>query len=263
MGRGRSLGDLLANLERRLAERGIEEMAPEPVRCILPRGHSCQGGWHIRPDGGLGTAYGRCPRWQARRAEAAAREVPGVQTFDSFERFREPEAFQAVRAWAEACRGGIGGKLALLRPAALDTNTGCGKTHLLRAATRELIQAGRWVELATALDLTAVVRGRALYDSYERGAAETQTERWSRAEILIFDDLGHEETAGPATASFLVGLLDQREGRPLGWSSNLAESALKERYGAALSSRLLAGAVTPALRGKDYRKLAAPRERSA
>jgi DNA replication protein DnaC len=252
VGSGRSLGELLAAIERRPSGRdgAASSTQREPERCALPPGHSCSGGWHVRPDSGAGTAYGRCPRWRAERAEAAARELPGVQTFDSFERFREPAAFNAVRSWVDSCRNPSdpAGKLALLR------HTGCGKTHLLRAATRELTRSGRWVELATALELTAVVRGRALYDSFERSEAEIQAKRWSRADVLIVDGLGLEETAGPATAGFLVGLLEQREGRSLGFSSNLGEAGLESRYGAPLASRLLAGTAVPALRGMDYRK---------
>jgi len=199
-------------------ERDALAMAPEPEPCDLPPGHTCFGGWHVRPDGGAGTAYARCPGWQARRAEGRAGRVPGVQTFESFERFREPAALGAARSWTAACRDGRPAKLALLRPATLETNTGCGKTHLLRAAARELTKSGRWVELATAPELTAVVRGRALFDSFERSTAEIQVKRWSRADVLLLDDLGQEETAGPATAGFLVGLLDLREDRALGWS---------------------------------------------
>ncbi|MEA2692853.1 MAG: IstB-like binding protein [Acidobacteriota bacterium] len=264
MGRARSLADLLASLERRVAAgetAGLPpespEPSPEPAPCALPPGHRCRSGWHLRRDGGQGTAYGRCPRWRAERAEAVAREVPGAQTFDSFERLREPEAFQAARAWAEACQAGFGSQgstLALLRPETLETNTGCGKTHLLRAAARELARGGRWVELVTAPELTAVVRGRALYDPFERSEAEIQAKRWSRADVLILDDLGQEETAGPVTAGFLVGLLEQREGRALGWSSNLGEAGLQARYGAPLVSRLLSRALVPGLRGRDYRR---------
>ncbi|HZF10704.1 MAG TPA: hypothetical protein VFE33_18100 [Thermoanaerobaculia bacterium] len=254
MARTRSLGELLAAVERRILHSQAREAgeATEPAPCVLPPGHDCMGGWHLRPDGGWGTAYGRCPRWQARRAETAAREVAGEQTFESFEGLREPAAFQAARAWVAAGRAGSG-TLALLRPEALDTNTGCGKTHLLRAAARELVRGGRQVELATALALTAVMRGRGLYDNAERSEADLVARRWSQADVLLLDDLGQEESAGPATAGFLVGLLDQREGRPLGWSTNLSESGLRRRYGAPLVSRLLSGALTPVLLGRDYR----------
>jgi len=233
---------------------GAPQIEDEEEGCALPAGHSCTGGWHLRPDGGMGTAYGRCPRSQRRRGEAAARAVPGEQTFESFERLREPAAFQAARAWVAACRAGGAGTLALRRPEALDVNTGCGKTHLLRAAARELARGGLWVELATALELTAVVRGRALYDSAERAEAGTFAKRWSQADVLVLDDLGQEESAGPATAGFLVGLLDLREGRPLAWSTNLSEAGLLQRYGAPLVSRLLCGAMAPTLIGRDYRR---------
>jgi IstB-like ATP binding protein len=265
---GRSFGEVLAGLERRgdprargaAAAGGPGEPLPEPVRCELPAGHLCTSGWHLRPDGGAGTAYERCPRWQERRAAAAVREIAGLQTFATFDSRREPAAFTAARKWTESCRTSGAGQLALVRPPALETNTGCGKTHLLRAAVHEITRCGRWVEFATALDLTAVVRGRALYDSFDRGQAEAQAERWSRAEVLVLDDLGHEETTGPATASFLVGLLERRAGRALGFSSNLDETGLRTRYGAPLASRLLGGALAPLLHGRDYRQRGPARE---
>lgn len=253
MARARTLGELLTRLEQRIEAGGGGDLEPEPEVCALPPGHACAGGWHCRPDGGAGTAYGRCPRWQAKRAEAAARGVSGGQTFATFESCHEPEAYRAARRWVEACRDGLG-KLALLRPEDLPTNTGCGKTHLLRAAARELAGCGRWVELVTAPDLTAVVRGRALFDPFARAEAEIQAKRWSRADVLVLDDLGQEETAAAMTAGFLLGLLDLREGRSLGWSSNLDAAGLRGRYGPPLMSRLLGGAAVPCLQGRDYRQ---------
>lgn len=246
------LAPLLARLQQRLGEPEIE--APDQEQgCALPLGHRCTRGWHWRGDGGAGTAYTRCPRTLALRREQAAAEMPGEETFESFESIREPDAFQACRLWAALSCTGVA-KLALLRPQGIAENTGCGKTHLLRAAARELTRAGRWVELLSAWDLTKVVRGRAMYDSLERSTAEITVKRWTACEVLILDDLGQEETAAPITAGFLVGLLDDRDDKSFASASNLSEPELRNRYGAPLVSRLLGGAHVPALRGRDYRR---------
>lgn len=223
--------------------------------CQLSEGRHCAGGWHIMSDGGQGTAYERCPREVAARGEARAAEIPGVQTFESFERLREPEAFAASKQWVAAClEEDPSAKLALIRSENTLTNTGCGKSHLLRASAREIARAGLWVEVATAGDITTVVRGRALYDAGERGAADIAVKHWTAADVFVIEDLGPEETAGPVTAGFLMGLLDNREGKPHALASNLTERELTSRYGPPLVSRFLGGALVPPMRGKDYRR---------
>jgi len=239
-------------LERLAAEAGGFEPAGEPAACDLPGRHHCSGSWHWRDDGGAGSAYERCPRAVERRRQAAAAHVPGEQTFETFEALLEPDGFRAARHWAADCGAGEA-RLALLRSGSRP-NTGCGKTHLLRAAARELTRAGRWVELATAWDLTAAVRGRALYDAAERAAAEVAAKRWIACEVLLLDDLGQEETAPAPTAGFVIGLLEGRGARSLAFATNLTEPELTQRYGAALVSRLLGGALLPALQGRDYRR---------
>lgn len=250
----REIGGVLARLERRFAALSAEELAArERPRCVLPRGQHCSSGWHWREDGGLGTAFARCRRAIAARGEAAAAGIPGEQTFESFERMRENEAWKAARRWAD--RDACGRRtLALLRPEAVAATSGCGKTHLLRAAARSLARSGRWVEYVTAPDLTRTMRGRALYDGTERGAAEIAARRWHRCDALIFDDLGLEETSAPLTASFLAGLLDGREGAPLAFATHASERELGGRYGAPLVSRLLADAEVPPLCGTDFRR---------
>ncbi len=255
------LGGVLAQLERRFARQSAEELAArERPRCALPPGQHCSSGWHWRNDGGQGTAFARCRRAITARAQAAAAEIPGEQTFESFEQLRENEAFQAARRWAGSSVAGAGAgangrrTLALVRPAAVAETSGCGKTHLLRAAARTLARAGRWVEYVTAPDLTRTVRGRALYDGTERGAAEIAVAKWRRSDALILDDLGSEETAAPITAAFLIGLLDEREGERLAFATNAGERELATRYGVPLVSRLLAGAEVPNLRGIDFRR---------
>ena len=246
---GRDLEAIMASLA---AKARFPEM--EEVGCSLPDEHRCISGWHVLPDGGAGRAYARCPRAAAARAEERAAEIAGEQTFETFEKAWEPDAFTAVRLWTDYCLKGESVRLAMIRSDGQQTNTGCGKTHLLRAAARELTRAGRWAEIVTSHALSGVVRGRALYEQFERGNAEVETKKWSSCEILIIDDLGLEETAGPITGSYLVGLLDSREGASHALASNLSQNEMTSRYGAALVSRLLAGAYIPPLRGNDFRQ---------
>lgn len=256
----RRLDGLLARLERRFEAESLGGRAGgpaggagAPAACELPARHHCSGSWHWRDDGGAGSAYERCPREVERRRQAAAGQLPGEQTFEAFEALLEPDGFRAARRWAAA---GGAARLALLRTGSRP-NTGCGKTHLLRAAARELTRAGRSVELVTAWALAAAVRGRALYAAAERAAAESAVQRWAACDILLLDDLGQEESAPAPTAGFLIGLLDERELRGAGglaFASNLAEPELAQRYGAPLVSRLLGGALVPALQGRDYRR---------
>src|SRR5262245_45465495 len=204
----RDLGELLSRLERRIANFPPEELtARERPACALPARNHCSSGWHWREDGGRGTAYARCPRAVAARGEAAAAEIRGEQSFETFEADREPFAFEAAKRFVDACRIGVA-SLALIRPANVEQTTGCGKTHLLRAAARELSRSGRWVEVLRSGDLTRAVRGRALYDGAERGAAEVAARKWGRCDVLLLDDLGQEETVGLMTSRFLAGLLD-------------------------------------------------------
>ena len=250
----REIGAVLVPWERRFDSLSAEELAArERPRCVLPRGQHCSSGWHWREDGGQGTAFARCGRAIRARGEAAAAEIPGEQTFDSFDRKRESEAFRAAQRWAEGDEQGRH-TLALVRPDGISSTCGCGKTHLLRAAARCLARSGRWVEYVTAPELTRMVRGRALFDGAERGAAEVTVRKWHRCDALILDDLGQEETAAPVTASFLVGLLDQREGERLAFATNANERELSMRYGAPLVSRLLASADVPMLSGFDFRR---------
>ncbi len=226
----------------------------EETGCVLPADQRCVGGWHVKADGGAGIAYARCPRAMEARAEERAAGIPGEQTFETFEKVHEMEAFLSARLWTECCLKGEPAKLALIRGESQQSNTGCGKTHLLRAAARELTRAGKWVEIVTSQSLTSVVRGRALYEQIERGNAEVEAKKWSSSEVLILDDLGLEETSGPITGSFLVGVLDARGDASQAFATNQSERELTSRYGAALVSRLLGGAHAPPLAGNDFRR---------
>lgn len=248
----RDLGDVVDEfgLGRGRSERPVWA---EEAGCRLPPRHHCSSGWHWREDGGQGTAYARCPRVVSKFHAAAAERVPGDQTFASFDAMKEPTAFEAVRDWVKACRSGCA-KLALVRPSNVASSTGCGKSHLLRAAARDLARAGRWVETVTAWELAPIVRARTLYDGQERAAADVVAKKWAACEVLILDPLGPEETIPAATSRFLVVLLDQRGPRSVALASNLSEAEIGARYGEEVASRLLSEAAIPPLYGKDFRR---------
>jgi len=245
------LEKLLARIEERVS---VEADSEEPEReCPLPWGHSCGHGWHWRPGNGTTpVAYMRCPLHEGSARQAQAAESYGGQTFASFERRREPEAYRSVREWAGDCRR-VTSKLALI-PQPNQPTTGCGKTHLLRAAAHELALHGLnpgWIGSGA---LSRVVRSRAAYAASARGEGESEARGWATCTALFIDGLGFEDASGGATAAFLIDLLDEREGKTLAVATSWDEQRLLAHYGSPLVSRLVGGARRPALIGLDYRR---------
>lgn len=101
----------------------------------------------------------------------------------------------------------------------------------------------RWVNWPEA---AAWLKTSAMQD---RGAAiiEGMITRWLGAPLLVLDDLGRERNARGTgyTEDYASGVLDRvvdhrtRFERPLLWTTNLPASAIAQRYGASLASRLL------------------------
>lgn len=245
------LEKLVGRIEKRvLVQVEVENEEPE---CPLPRGHVCRHGWHMRPGEKTSlTAYERCPVRQAPERRRQAAETFGGQTFASFERRHEPEAYRGVREWVVRCRTEAS-KVALL-PLADQANTGCGKTHLLRAAAHELVLHGLSPGWISAGALNRAVRSRIGFSSTTRSELENDLAAWISCPVLIIDGLGFEGTSGATTTAFLVDLLDERAGRSLAISTSWSEDRLLNHYGASLVSRLLGGATRPPLVGVDYRR---------
>jgi chromosomal replication initiation ATPase DnaA len=210
-------------------------------RCELPKGHSCSGGWHTRWANGWKVAYERCaaPREHLERIFEA-------QTFEGFEAGREDAALAAVRSFA----AGEVRKVLLVAPASElsglipKVTTGCGKTHLLRAARAELESAGKWVNL---------VDCQQWREARWSDEGSPVRDSWVRCDVLLVDHLGREMDSDKGLARQLAAVLDQRGDKALAVASDLCRGELVRRYGEAFASRLYGGALVPALEGKDYR----------
>lgn len=204
--------------------------------CELPQHHACVGGWHVRWSNGWKTRYERCTR--------ADKVVASRLTFESFQREREPLAYDAMQRFAS-------GELqrVVLLPTRQDgasglwaaSSTGCGKTHLLRAAE-------------------AAMQGWRLYvDCYKwqrarwsDGGAQLR-DSWLHCDVLLVDHLGKEQEGEGSVASVLEQVIDERGDKALALATDLSRAEIETRYGKAFASRLFAGAAVPELRGEDYR----------
>lgn len=210
-------------------------------RCELPAGHSCVGGWHLKWRNGWKEAYERCTA-----TRRTLERIFEAQTFSTFEAGREDAARDAMVALA----AGEARKVLLIAPPdersglLSKVTTGCGKTHLLRAAKAEIEAAGLW---CCYVDCGQWRRAR----WSDEGTASS--DNWKRCDVLLVDHLGREMEDERGLAAQLVAVLDARGDKALAVASDLSRGALVNRYGEAFVSRLYGGAVVPVLEGRDYR----------
>jgi len=129
--------------------------------------------------------------------------------------------------------------------------TGLGKTHLCLAMARGVAEQGFGVIYGSVgpliRQLEAEHFGRATGDSESQLIA---------CDLLVLDDLGMEFDT-PFSRASLYNVLNARllEGKPTVISTNLSHTALKERYGDQLASRIGGGFVPLLCVGKDIREL--------
>lgn len=215
---------------------------------------NCRHGWHFEQEGDCPQqwiAKEKCPF--AIEAEATRKWDGGsygkTQTFKTFDRTKELAAFDEAKDWATNATGRD--ILALIKSGNRETNTGCGKTHLLRAAGREMAKRGLWVEIITPGMVTDMVRARASFS--ERAEAAGRMKRWIACDVIIFDDIGREETLGPVSGALFQHVFDERPDKPMAFACNYTKEEFSGRYGEALASRFLGGARIPKMRGIDFR----------
>lgn len=117
---------------------------------------------------------------------------------------------------------------------------GLGKTFLSACIAREVAAKGFSVAYDTAVTLLSAFEQEKFSRSAEEQAdAASRVRQLKGCDLLILDDLG-TELSSAFTQSALYTLLDGRirSGRSTIISTNLDRDAIRERYGAALSSRL-------------------------
>ena len=129
--------------------------------------------------------------------------------------------------------------------------TGIGKTHLCLAIARGVTEQGFGVVYGSVGPL--IRRLEAEHFGREQGDSEGQL---ISCDLLVLDDLGMEFDT-PFSRACLYNVLNARllEGRPTVVSTNLSISAMKERYGDQIASRISGGFVPLLCVGNDIRQI--------
>lgn len=129
--------------------------------------------------------------------------------------------------------------------------TGTGKTHLSLAIAKQVTEQGYNVVYGSIQPLLRKL------ESEHFGRAEGDSEaQLIDCDLLILDDLGMEFDSA-FTRACLYNILNARllEGKPTIISTNLSHSAIKERYGEQIASRITGGFEPLLCVGDDIRQL--------
>ena len=132
---------------------------------------------------------------------------------------------------------------------------GLGKTFLSAAIARVVAEKGAGVAYDTVTPmLAAFEREKFSRDTDEQIDAASRVRQLMSCDLLILDDLG-TEMANAFTQSALYNLLDSRlrAGKKTIISTNLDRGDIRDRYGAALTSRLTGEYEWLEFRGRDVR----------
>lgn len=167
------------------------------------------------------------------RVQANLPHPHSPRTFASFwPRLGTEEAVSAAREFAQRM-----GPPTLL----LAGGTGAGKSHLLEAIGRDLLDQRVSVRYETGVDL--LDRFRHTY-SAERNEADIDDlmARYDRVSVMLLDDLGTEHATDWAVER-LTSIVDRRMRRGLqtAVATNLTRDLMAERLGDRIASRLWAG----------------------
>ncbi|MBE6778481.1 MAG: ATP-binding protein [Ruminococcaceae bacterium] len=133
----------------------------------------------------------------------------------------------------------------------LQGSTGTGKTHLCLAVARTVAEQGFGVVYGSVQPLLRRM------ESEHFGRADGDSEaQLIGCDLLVLDDLGMEFDS-PFYRACVYNILNARllEGRPTIISTNLSFTALRERYGDQIASRIMGGFVPLLCVGKDIRQL--------
>ena len=129
--------------------------------------------------------------------------------------------------------------------------TGIGKTHLCLAIARGVAEQGYGVVYGSVQPL--IRQMEAEHFGRAQGDSESQL---VGCDLLVLDDLGMEFDT-PFSRACLYNVLNARllEGKPTVISTNLSYTALQERYGDQIASRISGGFVPLLCVGRDIRQI--------
>jgi len=171
-------------------------------------------------------------------------DVCEAQTFATFDPTQQPEAYKALRAFAQAPAEAQGGPYGWV---VLSGAPGCGKSHLLVAAAVELLARGRRPLYAIAPELLRYVRS-----GIASGQMDTRIDQARDADVLLLDDLGAEKNTEWSDELFYRVLNERyRLKRPTVIASNLLPTEMPMRLASRMRDVALSRVVV--MRGADYR----------
>lgn len=129
--------------------------------------------------------------------------------------------------------------------------TGIGKTHLCLAIARGVTEQGFGVVYGSVQPLIRQLEAE--HFGRSQGDSEAQL---IGCDLLVLDDLGMEFDT-PFSRACIYNVLNARllEGKPTVVSTNLSFTALRERYGDQIASRISGGFVPLLCVGKDIRQI--------
>lgn len=152
------------------------------------------------------------------------------KTFDNFKLSKGTElALVTARTYAENLHD---------RPILTLTGVpGCGKSHLLEAIGRRVLERGIGVRYTVGASLLDELR--AAYDPDSEDAFQRVFDRYNQADLLILDDPG-AEAATPWAIEKLYTLVNNRckDRRPLAVATNLDFRTMRNRLGPRTTDRL-------------------------
>jgi|SRR5579883_857737 DNA replication protein DnaC len=165
------------------------------------------------------------------------------QTFASFERERQPKAFDQALAFAHAPQGTL----------ALTGSYGTGKTHLLAALANAHRQAGKPCLYVSAVTLFEVIQERIHNDQ----DYQSLLKRAVQTPLLLIDDIDKPK-ASEFRESLYYHIINKRvlARLPIAISCNCRLPELDHWIGGAARSRLMQGLVPVVMNGPDYRMIA-------
>ncbi len=133
----------------------------------------------------------------------------------------------------------------------LSGSTGTGKTHLSLAIAKHVTEQGYSVVYGSMQPLLRRLESE--HFGRTEGDSESQL---IDCDLLILDDLGMEFDS-PFNRVSIYNVLNARllEGKPTIISTNLGHSAIKERYGEQIASRIIGGFEPLLCVGEDIRQL--------